>query len=62
MELLRQQYKRHGITYGLIGAIAGLVFPNDVRKFAIQSGLYIIVPNGDTVKIDVPDNFKPRMF
>ncbi|MDR3199224.1 MAG: hypothetical protein LBU34_15260 [Planctomycetaceae bacterium] len=64
MEIIRQYYetqqnKHHKI---LIGAIAGAIFPEDVKKFTIESGFYVITQSGDTVKIEVPKNFEPRKF
>jgi chromosome segregation ATPase len=63
IQIARRHFDQRGdADKGLIGAIAGLVFPDDVGKFAIESGLYVIVPNGNTVKIEVPENFKPKIF
>jgi flagellar biosynthesis GTPase FlhF len=46
----------------LIGAIAGAIFPDDVKKFTVETGFYVITQSGDTVKIEVPENFKPKIF
>jgi hypothetical protein len=31
-----------------------------VRTAALKAGLYVITQTGDTVKIDVPEDFKPK--
>ncbi|MDR2762017.1 MAG: hypothetical protein LBB88_05400 [Planctomycetaceae bacterium] len=46
----------------VIGAIAGAIFPQNVRDYAIKNGLYVLKQSGDTMKMDVPKNFKPREF
>jgi|GEM_PF-153031 len=44
----------------LLGVIAGAVFGKEQKRLAQKAGLYVIVQSGDTVKLDVPDGFKPR--
>ncbi|MDR1290699.1 MAG: hypothetical protein LBK06_05825 [Planctomycetaceae bacterium] len=46
----------------VIGALAGAVFADHVKKAVIEKGLYAIVQSGDTIKIDVPQDFKPKLF
>ncbi|MDR0611358.1 MAG: DUF3782 domain-containing protein [Planctomycetaceae bacterium] len=46
----------------IIGAIAGAIFPKEVKESAIQAGLYVLVQSGDTMKFDVPKDFTPKNF
>ncbi|MDR1270834.1 MAG: tektin family protein [Planctomycetaceae bacterium] len=46
----------------IIGAIAGAVFPAKIKAVAIKAGFYVLVQSGDTMKLDIPQNFKPREF
>jgi hypothetical protein len=46
----------------IIGAIAGAVFPEKVKTVAVKAGFYVLVQSGDTMKFDVPKNFKPKEF
>ncbi|MDR2439225.1 MAG: hypothetical protein LBE12_07645 [Planctomycetaceae bacterium] len=46
----------------LIGAIAGAIFPKEVKETALQAGFYVLVQSGDTMKLEIPQNFKPREF
>ncbi|MDR2115325.1 MAG: hypothetical protein LBP87_02980 [Planctomycetaceae bacterium] len=46
----------------LIGAVAGAIFLDEVKSFTIASGFYVITQSGDTVKIEIPEGFKPRIF
>ncbi|MDR2755246.1 MAG: hypothetical protein LBC20_06015, partial [Planctomycetaceae bacterium] len=63
MEIVRRYYERHWNTCKtIIGAIAGAVFPVAAKDAAINAGFYVITQSGDTVKIEVPPNFKPREF
>jgi hypothetical protein len=63
MQIVRRYYERHGNTdKELIGAVAGAVFPEKVKMLTLETGFFVITQTGDTVKIDVPKNFKPRIF
>jgi hypothetical protein len=44
------------------GAIAGAIMIKPVREYAHKTGLYVIEQTGDTVKINIPENFKPRIW
>jgi hypothetical protein len=46
----------------IIGAIAGAVFPAKIKAVAVKAGFYVLVQSGDTMKFDIPKNFKPRKF
>ncbi|MDR1352294.1 MAG: hypothetical protein LBK05_03335, partial [Treponema sp.] len=60
MEKLRRYADGHGDSRRLMGAVAGAIFPDGVKSFALKSGFYVIEQAGDTAKIDVPDGFIPR--
>jgi hypothetical protein len=44
----------------LLGAIAGAVLTDTARNYIIKHGFFAIEQSGDTVKINVPEGFKPR--
>jgi len=44
----------------ILGAIAGAIYEDDVKKAVREAGLYVIEQSGDTMKIDMPDDFIPR--
>jgi hypothetical protein len=46
----------------VIGAIAGTVFDEKLKNLVVENGLYVIVPAGNTFKIDVPEGFQPKVF
>jgi hypothetical protein len=46
----------------LVGALAGAIFPQNIKQYTIQSGFFVITQKGDTIKIDVPKGFEPRKF
>jgi len=60
LEILRDH--RHGINdmRKVKGAIAGAIFGTTEKKATIEAGLYVLEQSGDTMKIDVPDDFVPR--
>jgi hypothetical protein len=61
LEILRNwREKRQEKSKRILGAIAGAVFPASLQEAVIEAGLYVIVQTGDTMKISVPEGFKPR--
>jgi hypothetical protein len=63
LKILQQYFKKHREKEKkVIGAVAGAIFPDKVKQTVIDCGLYAIVQSGDTIKIDVPDGFKPQLF
>ena len=60
MDTLRKVANLKNIRRTYRGALAGAIMSESVRNFAIKSGLYVIEPSGDTVRINIPEGFKPR--
>jgi hypothetical protein len=60
MEVLRRWADRHGDKRKFLGAVAGAIMPEEVRKYALKAGFYVIEQTGDTVAINVPADFTPR--
>jgi hypothetical protein len=44
------------------GAIAGAIFGEEEKKAVLEAGLFVIEQSGDTMKIEVPQDFVPREF
>jgi hypothetical protein len=61
LEILRDwREKRQEKPKRILGAIAGAVFPSSLKEAVIEAGLYVIEQSGDTMRISVPEGFKPR--
>jgi hypothetical protein len=60
MEILRRCADERGDGRKHIGAIAGAIMHGQVKSCAIKNGFYLIEQSGDTMKIAVPEGFKPR--
>ncbi|MDR0623456.1 MAG: hypothetical protein LBG10_03405 [Treponema sp.] len=60
MEKLRHYADEHQDKRKLLGAVAGAIASKEVKEFAIKSGFFVLEQSGDTVKISVPEVFKPR--
>jgi predicted GTPase len=61
LEIVRDwREKRQEKPKRILGAIAGAVFPESLKEAVIEAGLYVIEQSGDTMKISVPEGFKPR--
>ncbi|MDR0313835.1 MAG: hypothetical protein LBI14_09585 [Treponema sp.] len=60
MNLLRWSADKHNDKRKYRGAIAGAIMTKNIREYVIKKGMYAITQTGDTVRIDIPDGFKPR--
>ena len=60
LELLNLQRERYHDFRKIFGAIAGAVFGAEEKQATIDAGFYAIEQSGDTMKIDIPENFTPR--
>jgi hypothetical protein len=62
LEVLRGWADTHRDRRRIYGAVAGAIVSPGVRQYALNAGLYVIVQTGDTVKIDIPEDFQPRQW
>ncbi|MCL1929003.1 MAG: hypothetical protein FWG07_09480 [Treponema sp.] len=60
MEFLRKRADSRNDTRKIQGAIAAAIIDKTVRDYAQKAGFYTIEQAGDTIKINIPDDFKPR--
>jgi hypothetical protein len=60
METLRRYADEHGDRRKLLGAVAGAIASREVKTFAVKNGFFVLEQSGDTMKINVPEDFKPR--
>ncbi|MDR1256298.1 MAG: hypothetical protein LBJ86_00945 [Spirochaetaceae bacterium] len=60
---IRFYMDEHNDRRTIVGAVAGLIVPNNVREYAYKKGLYVMVPSGKAVAVaDVPPKFTPRKW
>jgi len=62
MEILREAADFRRDTRTFQGAVAGAIMSKEVRDYALKAGFYVIQQSGDVVKIDIPKDFKPRLW
>jgi exonuclease VII large subunit len=63
LEILRDHRKKHNEKPKKIwGAIAGAVFGTTEKIAAMEAGLYVLVQSGDTMQMEVNDDFTPRQW
>jgi hypothetical protein len=62
MEILRKYADERRDTRKLLGAVAGAIVKTSVRNYALEQGFYVIEQSGDTVKIEAPQGFTPRIW
>jgi len=61
MEKVRAHANFHNDNRKYLGAIAGMVFNDNEKTFAMKNGFYTIEPSGDTFTITVPEGaYSPR--
>ncbi|MCL2294463.1 MAG: hypothetical protein FWC36_06340 [Spirochaetes bacterium] len=59
LKIMRESYNKSRDTRKILGAIAGAIFPYEVKKLAHEAGFYVLEQSGDTMKMDIPDDFVP---
>jgi hypothetical protein len=62
METLRRYADEHQDGRKLLGAVAGAIATAGAKAFAIKNGFFVLEQSGDTVRISVPEGFKPRQW
>jgi len=54
MEKMRSYADSHGDKRAFLGAVAGVVVTDNVKKYALKQGFYVIEPSGETFNITSP--------
>jgi hypothetical protein len=62
LEKLRCYMDKHHDKRVILGALAGAIFYEWIKKAAIEAGLYVIVQSGDTMQIETPQGFTPKQW
>jgi hypothetical protein len=60
IEVLRRHADAHNDKRKFQGTIAGAIMPKETLDYIHKAGLYAIEQAGDTMRINIPPNFKPR--
>ena len=60
MEVLRRRADTRNDKRKFQGAIATAIISDEVRNYILKNGFYVIEQTGDTVKINIPGDFKHR--
>ncbi|MDR1411597.1 MAG: hypothetical protein LBI91_05290 [Spirochaetaceae bacterium] len=62
MGILRKVADDHNDRRKYLGAVAGAVVDKEVLAFALKNGFFVIVPSGETVDVEAPEGFTPRIW
>jgi hypothetical protein len=62
MAVVRKAADEIGDKRKYLGAVAGAVVYPDIVEYALKNGFYVITFSGETVDIEVPDDFNPRIW
>ena len=58
---IRRYCDTRGDTRKLVGCVTGGIIQENVLKYALKKGLYVVTQTGETVAIaDLPQDFKAR--
>ena len=60
LEILRKHRNKKNDVRKIYGAIAGVIYGKAEKKATINAGFYVLEQSGDTMKMDIPENFIPR--
>ncbi|MDR2922514.1 MAG: YraN family protein [Treponema sp.] len=60
LEVIRDHRNSLNDKRKILGAIAGAIFEDKVKKAVRDAGFFVIVQSGDTMKIEIPEDFVPR--
>ena len=45
-----------------MGAVAAMVLPQEIGRYAYRKGLFVLAQSGDAVEIRNDDSFKPQQW
>jgi hypothetical protein len=62
METLRRHANTRQDTREFYGAVAGAIIHDNVKEYALKTGFFVVSQSGNTMKIDVPKEFNPRVW
>jgi hypothetical protein len=62
MGILRAYLDERNDRRKLLGAIAGAIVRPELRDYGLGKGFYLIEHSGDTVKLNAPEGFEPRIW
>jgi hypothetical protein len=62
MRLLQAEADKAGKPASYFGAVAGAIINDGVKPYALGRGLYVIEQTGDSVRINAPPDFAPRLW
>jgi hypothetical protein len=60
LAIVRSTRDNKGDSRVIQGAIAGAIFEKSVKKAVLEAGLYVIAQSGETMRLEIPADFKPR--
>jgi hypothetical protein len=60
LEILREHRNKINDRRTIYGAIAGAIFGGAEKEATIEAGMFVLEQSGDTMKLEVPNEFVPR--
>ena len=60
LEILREHRNRINDRRKIYGAVAGAIFAGMEKEATIEAGMFVLEQSGDTMKLEIPNEFVPR--
>ena len=60
LEILREHRNTRNDGRTIRGAIVGAIFGHQEKKATLEAGMYVLEQSGDTMKMEIPEDFVPR--
>ena len=60
LEIFKEYRSKRKDTRKIYGAIAGAIYGSAEKKASLEAGFYVLEQSGDTMKLELPDDFAPR--
>jgi RecB family endonuclease NucS len=61
LDRFKQHFPQYG-DYQVLGAVAAMVIPDEVGRYAYQKGLFVMAQNGQAILIKNDGKFNPKMW
>ena len=62
LEILREHRNKHKDKRIIKGAVAWAISDKEAKQAAHEAGFYVLVQSGDTMKMETPEGFEPRVW
>ncbi|MDP2815163.1 MAG: hypothetical protein Q8O19_00615, partial [Rectinemataceae bacterium] len=59
LAIFKQHFRQYG-TSKILGAVAAMVLPDEIGRYAQRKGLFVLAQSGDAIEIRNEASFNPK--